>query len=82
MMANAKDGIATTADKREQDFSVTLDNCAREAITTPGAIQPHGFLVVVTLPDLKILQLSKNFETALGLSLAESLVWRTARENF
>ncbi|MDP3510653.1 MAG: ATP-binding protein [Candidatus Melainabacteria bacterium] len=72
-MPYAKGGIANTADKREQDFLVTLDNCAREAIATPGAIQPHGFMAVVTLPDLKILQLSKNFETALGLSLAEYL---------
>ncbi|MFA7337242.1 MAG: ATP-binding protein [Candidatus Obscuribacterales bacterium] len=72
-MPNAIDGIANTADKREQDFLVTLDNCAREAIATPGAIQPHGFMAVVTLPDLKILQLSKNFETTLGLSLAGHL---------
>lgn len=69
-MANAIDGTANSADKREQDFLVTLDNCAREAIATPGAIQPHGFMAVVTLPDFKILQLSKNFETDLGLSLA------------
>ncbi len=72
-MANAIDGTANTADKREQDFLVTLDNCAREAIATPGAIQPHGFMAVVAQPDFKILQLSKNFETALGLSLAEYL---------
>lgn len=72
-MSIVKDGIANSADKREQDFLVTLDNCAREAIATPGAIQPHGFMAVVTLPDLKILQLSKNFETALGLSLADYL---------
>jgi chemotaxis family two-component system sensor kinase Cph1 len=69
-MSNAKDGISNTADTRDQDFLVTLDNCAREAIATPGAIQPHGFMAVVTLPDFKILQLSKNFETDLGLSLA------------
>jgi light-regulated signal transduction histidine kinase (bacteriophytochrome) len=72
-MSNAKDGVTNTTKKREQDFLVTLDSCAREAIATPGAIQPHGFMAVVTLPDLEILQLSKNFETALGLSLTDCL---------
>jgi len=72
-MSIAGDGISNTANKSEQDFLVTIDNCSREAIATPGAIQPHGFMVVATLPDLKILQLSQNFESALGFSLDEHL---------
>ncbi|MFA6208579.1 MAG: ATP-binding protein [Candidatus Obscuribacterales bacterium] len=80
-MPTANDGIAnndiakngTTDLKREQDRLVTLANCAREAIVTPGAIQPHGFMAVVSRPDLKILQLSKNFESALGRSIDHCL---------
>lgn len=72
-MPIANDGIANTTVKREQDCLVTLDSCAREAIATPGAIQPHGFMAVVSRPDLKILQLSQNFESVLGLSIAECL---------
>lgn len=72
-MPIADDRIANNALEREQDSLVTLDNCSREAIATPGAIQPHGYMAVVSRPDLKILQLSKNFETKLGLSLAQYL---------
>lgn len=72
-MSIAGDGISNTANKSEQDFFVTIDNCSSEPIATPGAIQPHGFMVVATLPDLRILQLSQNFESALGFSLNQHL---------
>jgi two-component system, chemotaxis family, sensor kinase Cph1 len=39
---------------------VDLTNCDREAIHIPGAIQPHGILLVLQEPDLKILQVSSN----------------------
>ncbi len=75
-MPTANNGTANNSVsdlKREHDRLVTLDNCAREAIVTPGAIQPHGFMAVVARSDLKILQLSKNFESTLGRSIDQCL---------
>jgi len=39
---------------------VTLDNCAREPIHIPGAIQPHGVLLACRGPALTIAQVSAN----------------------
>jgi len=39
---------------------VNLDNCAREPIHIPGAIQPHGVLLVLEELDLKVVQVSEN----------------------
>jgi two-component system, chemotaxis family, sensor kinase Cph1 len=39
---------------------VDLTNCDREAIHIPGSIQPHGILLVLQEPKLKILQVSHN----------------------
>ena len=52
---------------------VNLDNCAREPIHIPGAIQPHGVLFVLSEPDLIVLQVSENSSIFLGLSPAELL---------
>ena len=52
---------------------VNLDNCAREPIHIPGAIQPHGLLFVLLEPGLRILQVSDNVSLFLGIS-AEHLV--------
>ncbi len=41
-------------------FQVDLSNCDREPIHLSGAIQPHGVLFVLSVPDLAILQLSAN----------------------
>jgi light-regulated signal transduction histidine kinase (bacteriophytochrome) len=40
--------------------TVDLTNCEREPIHIPGAIQPHGVLLVLEEPELKILQMSNN----------------------
>ncbi len=53
------DGVAT-------GFQVDLSNCDREPIHIPGAIQPHGVLLVVGEPDLRILQASDNTGALLG----------------
>ena len=37
-----------------------LSNCEREQIHLAGSIQPHGALLVVSEPDLDIIQISKN----------------------
>jgi light-regulated signal transduction histidine kinase (bacteriophytochrome) len=47
---------------------VNLTNCDREPIHIPGSIQPHGVLLVLTEPDLQILQVSNNCQPILGLS--------------
>lgn len=47
--------------------------CDREPIHIPGHIQPHGVLLVLQEPDLKILQLSQNINEFFGLC-AETLL--------
>ena len=58
---------------------VNLNNCDREPIHIPGAIQPHGVLLVLREPDLIILQVSDNSEQFLSQS-AESLLDRNIGE--
>jgi two-component system, chemotaxis family, sensor kinase Cph1 len=48
--------------------SVDLTNCDREPIHIPGLIQPHGVLLVLQEPDLKIIQVSQNTLERLGHS--------------
>jgi light-regulated signal transduction histidine kinase (bacteriophytochrome) len=47
--------------------NVNLTNCDREPIHIPGSIQPHGILLVLSEPDLAILQISNNTEALLGI---------------
>ncbi|QHT69128.1 GAF domain-containing protein [Rhodocytophaga rosea] len=47
---------------------LTLDNCDREPIHIPGLIQPHGFLLVVSVPDWKIVQVSANTSEHLSIT--------------
>ncbi|WP_016872562.1 ATP-binding protein [Chlorogloeopsis fritschii PCC 9212] len=46
---------------------VDLINCDREPIHIPGSIQPHGVLFVLQEPDLKILRVSSNTLSFLGV---------------
>ncbi len=46
----------------------TLDSCAQEPIRIPGAIQPHGALLVLDETSLMVLQSSANFDEYLGLA--------------
>lgn len=43
-----------------------LDDCAREPIRIPGAIQPHGALLVLDPDNLSVLQASDNASEMLG----------------
>jgi two-component system, chemotaxis family, sensor kinase Cph1 len=45
---------------------VNLTNCDREPIHIPDSIQPHGVLLVLTEPDLKIVRVSNNTWQWLG----------------
>ena len=53
------------------DEDVRLAECAREPIHLPGAIQPHGALLVIDPESLEILQASENTADVLGVSAAE-----------
>lgn len=53
--------------------SVDLSNCAREPIHIPGSIQPHGVLLVLGEPELRILQVSENIRELLGTPTAAIL---------
>jgi chemotaxis family two-component system sensor kinase Cph1 len=52
---------------------IDLENCAREPIHIPGSIQPRGVLLVAQEPELRIIQVSANLETVLGVSSADVL---------
>ncbi|WP_295441943.1 ATP-binding protein [uncultured Thiodictyon sp.] len=54
-------------------IDVDLTNCDREPIQYTGAIQPHGALLVVEEPALRIVQVSANSESYLGLAPAALL---------
>lgn len=48
------------------ELPIDLSTCEEEPIHTPGAIQPHGILIVLAEPGLEILQISRNTELLLG----------------
>ena len=50
-----------------------LSNCERELIHLAGSVQPHGALLVLREPDLRVVQLSDNVADVLGLAPAELL---------
>ncbi len=56
-----------------RDTPIDLTNCDREPIHIPGAIQPHGAVLVLGEPDLTILQVSANVGERLGIP-AEQLL--------
>ena len=47
--------------------TVDLTNCDREPIHIPGAIQPHGILLVVSRSEWKITQISDNTQKFLDI---------------
>lgn len=53
--------------------NVSLDNCDREQVQYPGAIQPHGVLLVLKEPEWIVLQTSANVVTHFGMSPDELL---------
>ncbi|QRK08795.1 GAF domain-containing protein [Archangium violaceum] len=66
-MSTESAGAGRTAD---------LTNCDREPIHIPGAIQPHGVLLVLKEPALEIRQVSENVQALLGVP-AQELLGRT-----
>lgn len=50
-----------------------LTNCERELIHLAGSVQPHGLLLALREPGLRIVQASANVQALLGVP-AESLL--------
>lgn len=56
-------------------FAATLideSRCAQEPIHIPGSVQPHGVLVVLSEPELTVVQVSANIESLLGIPVANA----------
>jgi light-regulated signal transduction histidine kinase (bacteriophytochrome) len=51
----------------QPDPLVDLSQCAREPVHIPGAIQPHGALLVLDPTDLSVIGVSDNAESLLGI---------------
>jgi len=49
------------------EFRVDLTNCDREPIHVPGAVQPHGALLVLRAGDLAVLQASESTGALFGV---------------
>ncbi len=54
----------------EPSASLDLDACAREPIRVPGAVQPHGALIVADPDGWAVLNVSENLAAFAGLDLA------------
>lgn len=65
--------IRGVGDYSSLDEAVNLTNCDREPIHIPGMIQPHGVLLVLGEPELRISQVSENAPEILGIAPGELL---------
>ena len=61
--------------------NVDFSNCDRELVQFPGAIQPHGAMLIVDEPDYRILQASANCRDLLGCGPSE-LIGKNIAEVF
>lgn len=57
----------------DESEAVNLTNCDREPIHIPSLIQPHGLLIILTEPDLRIAQVSANALEVLGIAIKDLL---------
>ncbi len=57
----------------DESEAVNLTNCDREPIHIPSLIQPHGLLMILTEPDLRIAQVSANALEILGIAIDDLL---------
>jgi two-component system, chemotaxis family, sensor kinase Cph1 len=56
-----------------------ITNCERELIHLAGSVQPHGLLLALREPELRIIQASANVQTLLGVH-AEGLLKQSVAE--
>ncbi|HSX70307.1 MAG TPA: ATP-binding protein [Pseudomonas sp.] len=66
-------------DRTPDTLADAVARCADEPIHVPGSIQPHGFLLVVGEPDLRVLQASQNVAEWIGEE-AQGLLGRQLAE--
>ncbi|WP_434649273.1 ATP-binding protein [Pseudomonas sp. D1-2] len=59
--------------ENQEAFEELLANCADEPIRFPGAIQPHGVLLMLSEPDFVIRQVSANAQQLTGYDPQELL---------
>jgi chemotaxis family two-component system sensor kinase Cph1 len=57
----------------EERDPIDLTNCDREPIHIPGSIQPHGVLLVMTEPELVVIQVSENVIDHIGMRTEDVL---------
>jgi chemotaxis family two-component system sensor kinase Cph1 len=57
----------------EEHNPIDLTNCDREPIHIPGSIQPHGVLLVMTEPELVVIQVSENVIDHIGMRVEDVL---------
>jgi Bacteriophytochrome (light-regulated signal transduction histidine kinase) len=57
----------------EERDPIDLTNCDREPIHIPGSIQPHGVLLVMTEPELVVIQVSENVVDHIGMRTEDVL---------
>lgn len=60
-------------DYTESEIEAALEDCAREPVHSPNAIQPNGCLISTDLALEKICQVSANLEDILGITPANAL---------
>lgn len=63
----------------EQELEAALEACAREPVHTPGAIQPHGALIVMDEHLRQVRQVSANLESILGVCVDDGLAMAPER---
>src|SRR5205085_9627314 len=51
--------------------AVDLSNCDREPIHIPGSIQPHGYLLALSAPELRVVHGSQNLDRITAVPLAD-----------
>ena len=56
-----------------REREVDLSTCDREPIHVPGAIQPHGVLFALSMPDLTVTQVSESVVHHLGVGVDDVL---------
>jgi hypothetical protein len=61
------------ADFSPADIAAALDECAREPVHIPGAIQPFGGLLSFDQAMTRVLQVSANLKDLIGLSVPDAL---------
>lgn len=67
------------ADFSPAEIAAALDECAREPVHIPGAIQPFGCLLSFDQEMSRVLQVSANLQDVLGCSPADALASSPAR---